>query len=242
MCLISIAHPLQLLSRLDTISSSQVISLVLSTSEVQGSMERSEIMDRSFACLFGLVSVIQSRLLYRETSLPTSPSHKLASSLSDFQTVWRELIALGMKKSWLRESCWWALGLSLDGFQAHGSVPWKTDAIQWIIDAVFEAKESNLPSIPWTPDKLAITLKVMHLAPSANWKSLLVPTFKDGHPLALTNLTNFGRILRVRSIQIYQDTFRYVLSYRKLLRRGLIQPLKGRVSLTGNLNCISFGR
>ena len=208
-CLVNFTCQLQLLSRLNTVSSSQIVSLVLHISEVRGSMERSEIMDLCFARLFGLVSVIQSGLLYRAT-LPTS-SHKLASSLSDFQTVWKELIALGTKKSWLRESCWWALGLSLDGLQAHGSIPWKTDAMQWTIDTVFEAEEPNLPSIPWTPDKLAITLKLMRLVPSAEWESLLASTFQGGHPLALTNLGYIGRILRVCNSKVCQDILQ--LSY-----------------------------
>ncbi|KAF8325997.1 DNA polymerase phi-domain-containing protein [Cantharellus anzutake] len=187
----------ELLSRLNTISSSQIISLVLSSSKISADMRGSEVTDQYFARLFGLISVIQSRVLYQVAAPQTECSPLTTpSSLSNFQTVCRELIAVGKEESRLRESCWWAIGLSIDRLRECGSVPWMSEAKQWILNTVYEVKKHSPHSTAWTPEKLAITLQLMPLAPSANWKSLLAPTFKNGHPLTLNNLASVARILK----------------------------------------------
>lgn len=164
----------------------------MSSSETQGSMQGHEIRDQYFARLFGIVSVIQSGLLFRNATLPTSGSNRtLAATLTDLQTIVAELIALGEKKSWLRESCWWALSLLLEALSAS-SVPWKQEAFTWL------AKTIYTDNATWMSEKLAFTITFQRLVPELPWKKLLAPTFHDADMLSSRNVSAVARLLRVR--------------------------------------------
>jgi DNA polymerase phi len=155
-------------------------------------MQGHEIRDQYFARLFGLVSVIQSGLLFRNSTLPTSGSSKThASTLSDFQTVGSELLTLGEKKSWLRETCWWALDLALHALSSS-SVDWKDKAVEWMAETIYTEK------VAWTPEKLALTVVLQRVTQSLSWKKLLAPTFKDSDVLSSRNVPIVAKILRVR--------------------------------------------
>lgn len=182
---------MKLLSRLTTVSAEQIISLVMNFSQTQGSMQGHEIRDQYFARLFGFVSIIQSGLLLRSSTLPTSGSNRtLAATLLDFQTVGQELLILGEQKSWLRESCWWALGLQLSALSSS-SVPWKAEALSWMAETIYSETQ------PWSSEKLAFTVTFQHVAPSLPWKKLLAPTFKDAEILSSRNIPIVARLLRV---------------------------------------------
>ncbi|GBE82630.1 hypothetical protein SCP_0410150 [Sparassis crispa] len=180
----------ELLSRLDTVTCSQIVALILDSSKTQGSMSGQEERDVLFARLFGLTSVIQSGLLLRDTPLPTSASSStLASSLTGYQELLTELLALGEKKSWLRESAWWSIGLGLDALGASQS-SWKEDAIGFTVNALF------IESRTWTPEKVALILKLQHLSPTRDWRKLLSPTFKHPDLLSSGNLISLAKILK----------------------------------------------
>ncbi|KAF9514414.1 hypothetical protein BS47DRAFT_1372330 [Hydnum rufescens UP504] len=165
----------ELLACLNTVSSAQIISLIVHSTQIHGSMQGHEVRDQIFARLFGLVSVIQSGLLWRESTLPTSQSGRiLVPALRNFQTVCSELFSLGERKSWLRESCWWAIGLVVDGL---------------------EAARNKI----WTPEKLAFALNIERIDLPLSWEELLAPMFKGTHLLATRNLPTVARILRVRT-------------------------------------------
>ena len=180
----------KLLSRIDTVTCSQIVQILLDSSKTQGSMTGQEERDVLFARLFGLTSVIQSGLLLRDKSLPSSST--VASDLASFQEVLAQLIALGEKKSWLRESAWWSIGLAVDALTAS-SVSWKDEAFDATIAAVYS--ESKL----WTPEKVALTLKLQAFCPSREWKQLFSPTFKNPDLLSAGNLSAIARILKVSS-------------------------------------------
>ncbi|KAF8321570.1 hypothetical protein DL93DRAFT_2051556 [Clavulina sp. PMI_390] len=180
----------ELLSRLGTVSAEQIISLVMSSSQTQGSMQGHEIRDQYFARLFGFVSIIQSGLLLRQSTLPTSGSNKtLSTTLEDFQTVSKELLTLADKKSWLKESCWWALGLQLNAL-ASALISWKPEAFAWIASTIYSDK------VPWSSEKLAFTVQFQRAAPSLQWKQLLAPTFKEPVILSSRNIPIVARLLR----------------------------------------------
>lgn len=140
-----------------------------------------------FARLFGLTSIIQSGLLFRQDAPAYSSSP--ASSLGDFQKVLEELIALGAKKPWFTESCWWSIGLALDALFAS-SAPWTGQANDWALNALFPSK------CEWTPERVGIWLKY-----HKNWgqeaSDKLAPKFKTSHLLAIANLPTLTRVLRV---------------------------------------------
>ncbi|OJA13731.1 hypothetical protein AZE42_02950 [Rhizopogon vesiculosus] len=48
----------------------------------------------------------------------------------------------------------------------------------------------------WTPETVAVTLKLQPAMPEHNWKKTLAPTFKDADILAPANFSTLGRILK----------------------------------------------
>lgn len=154
-------------------------------------MQGHEVRDHIFARLFGLVSVIQSGLLLRDSTLPSSgSSHTAASTLRDFQTVAQELLILAEKKSWIRETCWWALDMALAALFAS-DVMWKNEAITWLSEIVYADHSA------WTPEKLAFTIKLQATTSKLAWKKLLSPPFKDTDILSTKNIPTVARILKV---------------------------------------------
>ena len=177
---------------------SQIVALILDTSKTQGSMTGQEERDMLFARLFGFIAIIQSGLLFRETTLPSSSSP--VSNLENYKEVLAQLVALGEKKSWLRESAWWAIGLAIDALQAS-DVSWKDEALEATIDTVFAEKKI------WSPEKIALTLKLQAYLPSRDWQKLLSPTFKNPELLGTGNLGTIARILRASLIlRVYQTS------------------------------------
>lgn len=153
-------------------------------------MTGQEERDVLFARLFGLTSVIQSGLLLRDTSLPSTST--TASDLSSFKEVLAQLLALGEKKSWLRESAWWSLCLAVAALSAS-EVSWKENALEATVAAVYSDAKT------WSPEKLALTLKLQAASPSREWKKILSPTFKSSDLLSTGNLSAIARILKVPS-------------------------------------------
>lgn len=143
-----------------------------------------------FSRLFGFSSIIQSGLLFRTQPLRSSSTP--ASDLQCYSSLLSELLALGEKKSWLRESAWWALELAVDALYAS-DVSWRQDAVQATIQCIFGDEK-----IHWSPEKVALTLKLQTLSPEVKWKKLLVPTFKNPDILSTANLSTLARILKVR--------------------------------------------
>ncbi|KAF8212387.1 DNA polymerase phi-domain-containing protein [Mycena galopus ATCC 62051] len=180
----------ELLSRLDTVTCSQILALVMDATKSQGSMTGQEERDVIFARLFGLTAIIQSGLIVRTKPLPFSASSQTsASSLASFQEAVSNLIALGEKKSWLRESAWWSLALAIDALNAS-EVPWREGAFDATVECVFSENSA------WSPEKVAITLKLQNIQPDRDWRKYLCPGFKSPDLLANTNLQTLGRILK----------------------------------------------
>ena len=187
---------IQLLARIDTVTCAQIVALILDTSKTQGSMTGQEERDMLFARLFGFISVIQSGLLFRETTLPSSSSP--VSNLENYKEVLAQLVALGEKKSWIRESAWWAIGLAIDALHAS-DVSWKDEAFEATSGVVFAEKKT------WSPEKISLTLKLQAYLPSRDWQKLLSPTFKSPELLSTGNLGTIARILRASlTLRVYQ--------------------------------------
>ncbi|KAJ7063164.1 DNA polymerase phi-domain-containing protein [Mycena amicta] len=184
----------ELLSRLDTVTAAQILTQLEDSTKSQGSMTGQEERDVLFARLFGITSIIQSGLLVRTKPLRFSPSADTsASSLSSFQAAITTLLELGEKKSWLRESAWWSIGLAIDALAAE-EVPWKDDAFDLLVEGVFGPNNAL-----WSPEKIAITLKLQTALPQRNWKQLLCPPFKNPDLLSSTNLLTVAKILKESS-------------------------------------------
>lgn len=182
----------QLLSRIETVSCAQVLALVVDSAKKQGSMNGQEERDVLFARLFGIAAVVRSGLLVRQKPLPSTSSNAPVSSLEAYESVLTYLLEIGEAKSWLRESAWWTIGLAIDAVQSS-SVPWKAEALASTIKILYSKDEDSF----WTPEKVAITLKLQPLTPNHDWDTSLAPVFKGQNIFAPNNLLSLGRILKV---------------------------------------------
>jgi DNA polymerase phi len=179
---------LQLLSRIDTVSCQQILAILVSNSQTSGSMTGQEERDNLFARLFGIKAIIQSGLLVKETPLRTSSA--APSSLQCFEAVLSELLLLAEKKSWLRESCWWTILTALDSVNSS-SISWRGDAINLVLDKLYVEEKS------WSPEKVALTIKLKSISPGLEWGKYISSPFKGGDILATSNLLSLGRIMKV---------------------------------------------
>lgn len=158
-------------------------------------MNGQEERDVLFARLFGITAVVQSGLLVRQkpvSNASSSSSNAPVSSLETYTSVLTYLLEIGEAKSWLRESAWWTIRLAIDAVQSS-SVPWKVEALDSMIEVVYSKDGDNF----WTPDKVAITLKLQPLTPNHNWDKILAPVFKGQNIFAPNNLLSLGKILKV---------------------------------------------
>lgn len=156
-------------------------------------MTGQEERDVLFARLFGLTSVIRSGLLVRTTPLSASASNAPAvATLASYQTLLENLIALGEKKSWLKESAWWTIGLAVDALQAS-EVDWKDRAFEATIQTIYAGENAKA----WSPEKVALTLKLQKAWPEHSWKDTIAPTFKHVPLLHSGNYAALARIMKV---------------------------------------------
>ncbi|WWC87837.1 uncharacterized protein L201_002731 [Kwoniella dendrophila CBS 6074] len=176
----------ELLSRIETVSVSQVISLLIRNSQYSKNMKGSDERDMMFARLFGLNSIIQSKSLF---NLKTS-------TLIDFENVINELITLGESKAWMRESAWWTLIGSIQGL-LESNLEWKDEALKQTINKVFVNSDNK----SWNQEKVALVLLLENKVKNIDWKSHLSPTFKHTPLLNSHNLVTLGRVLKEASAE-----------------------------------------
>ena len=155
-------------------------------------MTGQEERDVLFARLFGIMSIVQSGLLVRTDPLSTSASSAtLPSTLSSYEEVLSQLLILGEKKSWLRESAWFTIKLAVDAIQ-ESKVSWKNEAIESTLKQLF------IDNKIWSPEKVALALKLQDLFSHRNWNDLFSPPFKNSDLFSPANLQVLSRILKVR--------------------------------------------
>ncbi|KAK0459585.1 DNA polymerase phi-domain-containing protein [Desarmillaria tabescens] len=180
----------ELLSRILTFTCAQILSLIMDATKTQKSMTGQEERDVLFARLFGITAVIQSGLFVRTDPLPESASSSTsASSLQSFKDIVSELIALGEKKSWLRESAWWTILLASEALNSS-SVPWKEEGLGYSIETTLGSDSQ------WTSEKVALMLKLQHLCPDHDWRKYTSPMFKNPELLSTGNYHALGQILK----------------------------------------------
>lgn len=154
-------------------------------------MAGQEERDILFAQLFGFLSIIQSGLSVRTKPLSTSASSStVSSSAESYEEIILRLVELGEKKSWLRESAWFAISLAVDSLH-ESEAEWQDDAVSKALNILFETNSV------WSTEKLALVLKLQDYYPKRDWKVLLSPTFKNIDILSAGNLPTISRILKV---------------------------------------------
>jgi DNA polymerase phi len=183
---------MQLLARIDNLSPAHMISLVQRATQTSKAMRGPEERDAYFGRLFGTLAIIDSRMLF-------SPE----ATLADFKNCIGELFTLGDKKSWLRESAWWAVMRAVRMLLDEDvTVEWKEAALDGLITRVYgkstsDAATAKAHGAEWTQEKVALTLVLQSARPDLPWKALLAPTFKTGSVLSQSSLPILGKILKV---------------------------------------------
>ena len=164
-------------------------------------MTGQEERDVLFAQLFGIMSIIQSGLVVRTKPLATSASSSTAASSAEsfLQTV-SQLLDLGEKRSWLRESAWFAISLATEALH-HSDAKWKEDALVKLLELLFQTNTN------WSTEKIAVALKMQDYYPQRDWKTLLAPTFKNPDFLSTANLGTISQILKVGNICSFYGCF-----------------------------------
>lgn len=154
-------------------------------------MSGQEERDALFAQLFGLTSIVQSELLIRSSSLSSAAA---PADLSSFEEWLTELLAVGTKKSWLRESAGWTVLLGVSAL-ARTDVLWRDEARTLLIRQIF------LEDKTWTPEKVAILLRCQDEWEGVEWDSVLKGTWKHGKVLHSSNFGTLAKILKVPFVQ-----------------------------------------
>jgi DNA polymerase phi len=157
-------------------------------------MTGQEERDVLFACLFGLTAVVQSGLLVRTAPLPTSPASP-AATLASYRALLEYLLALGEKKSWLRESAWWAIVRAVDAVDAS-EVAWRDEALEATVEMVYGGDQQR-SGRGWSPEMVALTLRLQKACPEWAWKETLAPTFKHVPLLHTGNYAALARVMKV---------------------------------------------
>ena len=80
--------------------------------------------------------------------------------------------------------------MALDALNAS-DVSWKEEAIDITVQSIFV--DINI----WTPEKVALALKLQAWYPERDWRKYLSPTFKNPDILSTGNLTILASILKV---------------------------------------------
>lgn len=181
----------ELLHRLDTVSANQIVELILSSSQTTGSMNGQEERDMLFARLFGLTAVIESGLIARETA-PVHASGP-AATIQDYQRIINELVHLGSKKTWLRESSWWSILQAVSVLSAS-TVSFKSQALDWTFTELF------VQNTEWTPEKIGLWLQYQPIWEKHDTSPLKV-LFKGKHVLAPSSLQHLALILKDTEIE-----------------------------------------
>jgi len=167
------------------------MTLLVESTKNQGSMTGQEERDILFAQLFGFLSIIQSGLAVRTKPLSTSASSStVSSSAESYEELILRLVELGEKKTWLRESAWFAISLAVDALH-ESETEWEDDAISKALEILFQINSV------WSTEKLALVLKLQDYYPKHDWKALLSPIFKNIDILSTGNLPIISRILKV---------------------------------------------
>lgn len=166
----------ELLSRIDVLSVSDIIVLVLKYSTPDGKVSRSEERNLHFARLFGIQALVCSGTLYRDTTTP-----------KDITKIISILVELGEKKSPLRESTGWVMVQMLQAISSPS-----TTVSPQVESATVKTLSEYASSGDLSPEKLAILLKLSQ----ASATSTKVPALKSKDVLSSGNMPVLAKILR----------------------------------------------
>jgi DNA polymerase phi len=91
--------------------------------------------------------------------------------MEDFKICFGELMALGEKKSWIRESAWWTVLTGVKTLLAS-DVSWREDAVKALLQRMYgttgekdDESSRKHRGMEWTQEKAALTLVLQDTRP-----------------------------------------------------------------------------
>ncbi|WFD36038.1 DNA-directed DNA polymerase [Malassezia cuniculi] len=163
----------ELLSHLPSVSSHDVLVLLLKHTVTRGNLSGQEVRDLQFARIFGIYALIRSGIVYSR------------GSLAVYQRLFNVLLAVASNKSWISESCGWVLTELINGLESAPA--WRSEALAWTADCVVANAELS-------PEKLALIIVLLRhpeLRVTERFSPLKSPSL-----FATSNLTLLGSALR----------------------------------------------
>lgn len=122
-----------------------------------------------------------------------------ASTVYDWRVAIEEVLYLGERKAWLRESAGWVVQGATRHLLQREDVEWKAEGLQILVNAAF--RRDSAGSLEWTPERLALAILLQSAAVEADWASITTPAFAEPRILSSPkNLPTIARILRVSYI------------------------------------------
>jgi DNA polymerase phi len=171
-------------------------------------MSGQEERDALFARLFGLSALLHSGLLLRpsEQTEQSQLSQKDQKDLKTFDWWLTELVAVGTKKSWLRESAGWTILETITALSTPPtsgdttntpSAEWTSQARGVLLDHCLGATTGgSSTSRTWTPEKVAVLLHCQERWPGYDLSSYTQGTWKHGSVLHASNFGTLAKILK----------------------------------------------
>ncbi|GAA6004581.1 hypothetical protein JCM10207_000945 [Rhodosporidiobolus poonsookiae] len=176
----------QLVASLPDERAQHVLPQLVEATASKAGMDSREERDMLFARLMGLHALVRSGILTR----PDGPASNQGES---WQEVVQALVALGNKKSWIREPAYWVVCEALRTL-LEAQAEWKDECVRWAVQRlVNDAREK---AKGWGPEKVAIVLVLQSYGVDADWTSVLAPTFPSASLLSRSSLSALASALK----------------------------------------------
>lgn len=176
---VALTELLATLSSVDAVTAGDVLILIRKYSSPSGKVSRSEERNLLFARLFGIQSLLRSGLLLRHTS----------SNIQHVESAISELVEVGQKKAWLRESTGWVMAELLEAATTYC-------ADKALAAQVVEVVSNLATSGDLTSEKIVLLLRMSNGSNS----SARHPSLHKGDVLSSANLPAVAKVLRNASV------------------------------------------
>ncbi|GAA5822951.1 hypothetical protein JCM11251_004433 [Rhodosporidiobolus azoricus] len=176
----------QLVALLPDERAQHVLPQLFEQTTSKAGMDSREERDLLFARLMGLHAIVRSGILTRSDGAASKQGEA-------WQEVVQALVSLGNKKTWIREPSYWVVCEALRAL-LDSEAEWKDECVKWAVQRlVNDAREK---AKGWGPEKVAIVLVLQSHGVSADWSSVLSPSFSSGSLLSRSSLSILASALK----------------------------------------------
>ncbi|KAJ2795836.1 DNA-directed DNA polymerase, partial [Coemansia guatemalensis] len=164
----------ELLARMECISVKVVLDLLWKNTEATKSMSGQDQRDMRFGRIFGMMAVVQSGILTRQSTTTV-----------ELRKMVMELTAIGTKKSYLREVAYATLTSMVP---LVSKLSFRDEAVEMMVSVALDK------GVVETPDELLLAMRLRYAFPAYEWAAAL-PQWQGKHMLSAKNATRLKAIL-----------------------------------------------